>query len=277
LDGLRIVIDCANGAGYKVAPEALWELGGEVIKIGVDPNGRNINHKCGSTAPEALIDKVREVRADIGIALDGDADRVVIVDEKGHIVDGDQLMAVIAESWYRRGKLAAGGIVATVMSNLGLERYLKSIGLSLARTPVGDRYVVEHMRKHGYNVGGEQSGHIVLSDFTTTGDGLVSALQVLACVVSTGKSVSEVCSRFQPLPQILQNVRYAKGKPLEDNRVVKAIEGAQQRLGEGGRLVIRPSGTEPVIRVMAEGDDERLVSTVVGDICEAVKVAAQAA
>jgi phosphoglucosamine mutase len=277
LSGLRIVIDCANGAGYKVAPEALWELGAEVIKIGVDPNGRNINHKCGSTAPDALIEKVREVRADIGIALDGDADRVVIVDEKGSIVDGDQLMAVIAESWHRRGKLAAGGIVATVMSNLGLERYLKDIGLGLVRTPVGDRYVVEHMRKHGYNVGGEQSGHIVLSDFTTTGDGLVSALQLLACVVSTGKSVSEVCSRFEPLPQVLQNVRYANGRPLEDTRVRQAIEGAKARLGNGGRLVIRPSGTEPVIRVMAEGDDEQLVSKVVGDIVAAVKAAAQAA
>jgi phosphoglucosamine mutase len=277
LSGLRIVIDCAHGAAYKVAPEALWELGAEVIKIGVDPDGRNINYKCGSTAPDALIEKVREVRADIGIALDGDADRVVIVDEKGAIVDGDQLMAVIAESWNRRGKLSAGGIVATVMSNLGLERYLKSHGLSLARTPVGDRYVVEHMRRHGYNVGGEQSGHIVLSDFTTTGDGLVSSLQVLACVVATGKPVSEVCARFTPLPQVLQNVRYANGRPLEDNRVLRAIEGAKRRLGEGGRLVIRPSGTEPVIRVMAEGDDERLVNTVVGDIVEAVKAAAQAA
>ena len=276
LDGLRIVIDCANGAGYKVAPEALWELGAEVIKVGVEPNGRNINLKCGSTAPEALIEKVREVRADIGIALDGDADRVVIVDEKGHIVDGDQLMAVIAESWHRRGKLAAGGIVATVMSNLGLERYLKGIGLSLARTPVGDRYVTEHMRKHGFNVGGEQSGHIVLSDFTTTGDGLVSALQVLAVVVSTGKPVSEVCSRFQPLPQLLKNVRYAGGKPLDDSRVQKAIEGGKAKLGETGRLVIRPSGTEPVIRVMAEGDDEKLVNSVVGDICEAVRQAAAA-
>ncbi len=277
LSGLRIVIDCANGAAYKVAPEALWELGAEVIKIGVEPNGRNINHKCGSTAPEALIDKVREVRADIGIALDGDADRVVIIDEKGSIVDGDQLMAVIAESWHRRGKLSAGGVVATVMSNLGLERYLKTQGLGMVRTPVGDRYVVEHMRKHGYNVGGEQSGHIVLSDFTTTGDGLVSALQILACVVATEKPVSEVCARFTPLPQVLKNVRYANGKPLDDTRVIKAIEGAKQRLGEGGRLVIRPSGTEPVIRVMAEGDDEQIVQTVVGDIVDAVKAAAQAA
>jgi phosphoglucosamine mutase len=273
LSGLRIVIDCANGAAYKVAPEALWELGAEVIKIGVDPNGRNINHKCGSTAPEALVDKVREVRADIGIALDGDADRVVIVDEKGQIVDGDQLMAVIAESWHRRGKLAAAGIVATVMSNLGLERYLKDIGLSMARTPVGDRYVVEHMRKHGFNVGGEQSGHIVLSDFTTTGDGLVSALQVLAVAVSTGQPVSEVCARFERLPQILKNVRCAEGRPLEDSRVRKAIDSATAKLGQSGRLVIRPSGTEPVIRVMAEGDDEKLVSTVVDDIVEAVKTA----
>lgn len=277
LTGLRIVIDCANGAAYKVAPEALWELGAEVIKIGVEPNGRNINDKCGSTAPELLVQKVKEFRADIGIALDGDADRVVIVDEKGQIVDGDQLMAVIAESWHRRGKLSAGGVVATVMSNLGLERYLKAQGLGLVRTPVGDRYVVEHMRKHGYNVGGEQSGHIVLSDFTTTGDGLVSALQVLACVVATGKPVSEVCARFTPLPQVLKNVRYQSGKPLDDKRVRKAIEGAQQKLGEKGRIVIRPSGTEPVIRVMAEGDDETLVNTVVGEIVDAVKVAAQAA
>jgi phosphoglucosamine mutase len=277
LTGIRIVIDCANGAAYKVAPEALWELGAEVIKIGVEPNGRNINDKCGSTAPELLVQKVKEFRADIGIALDGDADRVVIVDEKGQIVDGDQLMAVIAESWHRRGKLAAGGVVATVMSNLGLERYLNSQGLGLVRTPVGDRYVVEHMRKHGYNVGGEQSGHIVLSDFTTTGDGLVSALQVLACVVATGKPVSHVCARFTPLPQVLKNVRYSNGKPLEDKRVRKAIEGAKQKLGEKGRIVIRPSGTEPVIRVMAEGDDELLVNAVVGDIVDAVKVAAQAA
>jgi len=274
LAGVRIVIDCANGAAYKVAPEALWELGAEVIKIGVEPNGHNINLNCGSTAPELLVEKVKEFRADIGIGLDGDADRVVIVNEKGQIVNGDQLMAVIADSWLRSGQLTAGGIVATVMSNLGLERYMKSIGLSMTRTPVGDRYVTEHMRKHGFNVGGEQSGHIVLSDFTTTGDGLVSALQILACVVSTGKPVSEVCNRFNPLPQILRNVRYDSGRPLEDKRVVKAIEGARLKLGDGGRLVIRPSGTESVIRVMAEGDDEQVVSSVVGDIVEAVKSAA---
>jgi phosphoglucosamine mutase len=271
------VVDCANGAAYKVAPEALWELGAEVIRIGVEPNGRNINLKCGSTSPEALADKVREVRADIGIALDGDADRVVIVDEKARIVDGDQIMAVIAESWHRRGKLAGGGVVATVMSNLGFERYLGGIGLSLARTAVGDRYVVEHMRKHGYNVGGEQSGHIVLSDFTTTGDGLVSALQVLATVVTTGKPVSEVCKRFDPLPQILKNVRYSEGRPLDDARVKSVIEGAKTKLGTSGRLVIRPSGTEPVIRVMAEGDNETMVATIVDDIVDAVRKAAQAA
>jgi phosphoglucosamine mutase len=276
LAGLRIVIDCANGAAYKVAPEALWELGAEVIKIGVEPNGQNINLNCGSTSPETLVEKVKEFRADIGIALDGDADRVVIVNEKGQIVNGDQLMAVIAERWHQSGQLTAGGIVATVMSNLGLERYLKSIGLTMARTPVGDRYVTEHMRKHGFNVGGEQSGHIVLSDFTTTGDGLVAALQILAVVVSTGKPVSEVCNRFHPLPQILRNVRYGSGHPLEDKRVVKAIEGAKAKLGENGRLVIRPSGTEPVIRVMAEGDDEQVVSNIVGDIVDAVTSAAAA-
>jgi phosphoglucosamine mutase len=274
LDGLRIVIDCAHGAGYKVAPEALWELGAEVIKIGVDPNGRNINDKCGSTSPGLLCEKVKELRADIGIALDGDADRVVIVNEKGQIVDGDQLMGLIAESWHTSGKLQAGGIVATVMSNLSLERYLDTLGLNMVRTGVGDRYVVEHMRRHGYNVGGEQSGHIVLSDFITTGDGLVAALQVLAVVIKTGKPVSEVTSRFVPLPQLLKNVRYASGKPLEDARVVKAIDAGKAKLGNTGRLVIRPSGTEPVIRVMAEGDDEALVSLVVGDIVEAVRLAA---
>ncbi len=241
LNDLRIVVDCANGAGYKVAPDALWELGAEVIKIGVDPNGRNINHKCGSTSPEALCEKVREMRADIGIALDGDADRVVIVDEKGCIVDGDQIMAVIAESWHRRGKLSAGGVVATVMSNLGLERYLKGIGLGMVRTPVGDRYVVEHMRKHGYNIGGEQSGHIVMSDFTTTGDGLIAALQVLSVAVGTGRPVSEVCQRFEPLPQLLKNVRYANGVSA---RAGAGQEGHRRRAASG--WAPGPAGHPPV-------------------------------
>ncbi len=274
LDGLRVVVDCAHGAGYKVAPLALWELGAEVIKIGVDPDGFNINKKCGSTAPDALCEKVREVRADVGIALDGDADRVIIVDEQGRIVDGDQLMAVIADAWKRRQRLAGGGIVTTIMSNLGLERYLKELNLSMHRTPVGDRYVVEHMRKHGYNVGGEQSGHIVLSDYTTTGDGLVSALQILACVVQSEQPVSTVCNRFEPLPQVLKNVRYTAGKPLESKAVQSVIESMRKKLGNSGRLVIRPSGTESVIRVMAEGDDEVLVNNAVGEIVEALRKAA---
>ncbi len=231
-DGIRAVIDCANGAAYKVAPEALWELGAEVIKIGVDPNGVNINKDCGSTAPEDLVRKVNEVRADIGIALDGDADRVVIVDEKGRTIDGDQLMAVIAEFWLKGGRLAGGGIVATVMSNLGLQRYLRDLGLELVRTPVGDRYVIEHMRQYGYNVGGEQSGHIVLSDFATTGDGLVAALQILAVAAQCGKPVSEICNRFAPLPQILQNVRYKKGQPLDNAGVQKVIDNGKSKLGE---------------------------------------------
>ncbi len=266
LEGLRVVIDCANGAGYRVAPEALWELGAEVIAMGVEPNGININKDCGSTEPDALCAKVKEVRADIGIALDGDADRVLIVDENGAIIDGDQIMAVVAESWLESGQLSGGGIVATIMSNLGLERHLQGMNLNLARTPVGDRYVVEHMRKHKYNVGGEQSGHIVLSDFTTTGDGLVTALQVLSVVAQSGKSVSEVCKCFEPVPQILRNVRYKSGKPLEDKQVISAIDEGRNALGKKGRVIIRPSGTEPLIRVMAEGDDETLVSKVVNDI-----------
>ena len=270
LDGIRAVIDCANGAAYKVAPQALWELGAEVVKIGVDPNGLNINKDCGSTAPKELIRKVNEVRADIGIALDGDADRVIIVDEKGNIVDGDQLMAVIAEFWLKRGLLTGGGIVTTVMSNLGLERYLETLGLGVARTPVGDRYVVEHMRQHGYNVGGEQSGHIVLSDCSTTGDGLVAALQLLAVVAQSRKPVSEICSRFKFLPQVLRNVRYKKGQPLDSVAVQQAIVEGQLKLGNAGRLVIRPSGTEPVIRVMAQGEDERLVKTVAANIVAAL-------
>jgi phosphoglucosamine mutase len=270
LDGLRVVVDCANGAGYRVAPAALWELGAEVISIGVEPDGFNINKECGSMEPAALAQKVREVRADIGIALDGDADRVVIIDEKGHLVDGDQLMAVVAESWKEDGRLARPGIVATVMSNLGLERHLAAHGLSLARTAVGDRYVLEHMREHGYNLGGEQSGHIILSDYSTTGDGLVTALQVLAVVKKQGGLVSQVCHRFDPLPQVMKNVRYKAGRPLEHAGVLSAIAAAEQRLDGQGRLVIRPSGTEPVIRVMGEGDDRLLVEEVVDGIVAAL-------
>ncbi len=275
LAGLRVVIDCANGAAYKVAPDALWELGAEVIKIGTEPDGYNINRDCGSTDIAALRKKVHEVRADIGIALDGDADRVIIIDERGEVVDGDQLMAVVATSFLQSGRLSGGGVVATVMSNLGLERYLNALGLSLARTKVGDRYVLEHMRSNGFNVGGEQSGHIILSDFSTTGDGLVAALQVLAVVRDQGRPVSEVCRRFEPVPQILKNIRTTGAVSLESAPVRSAIEAGKQRLGGGGRLVIRPSGTEPLIRVMAEGDDHTLVEAVVNDIIDALrKVAA---
>jgi phosphoglucosamine mutase len=266
LAGLRIAIDCSNGAAYKVAPAVLWELGADVVTMHNEPNGMNINEDCGSTHPLSLQKKVREVRADIGIALDGDADRVLIVDENGSIVDGDQLMAVIAQDWKESGRLAMPGVVATIMSNLGLERFLEDKGLDLIRTQVGDRYVVEHMREHGYNLGGEQSGHIVLSDYSTTGDGLVSALQLLACVQKSGKPVSEVCAKFTPVPQFLKNVRFAGGKPLEDKHVISAIDDAKDRLGKSGRLVIRPSGTEPLIRVMAEGDDKVLVERVVDDL-----------
>ena len=271
LSGLRVVIDCANGAAYKVAPLALWELGAEVFSIGVEPDGFNINDKVGSTAPDALIAKVRELRADIGIALDGDADRVLIVDEKGELVDGDQFMAVIAQSWQERGQLQGGGLVATVMSNLGLERYLGSIGLNLERTQVGDRYVIEAMRAKGYNVGGEQSGHIILSDFTTTGDGLVAALQLLAVLQQQHRPVSEICSRFEKVPQLLQSVRFKHSKPLDHKAVVQVIAESRARLGKEGRLVIRESGTEPVIRVMAESDDEELVAAVVKDITATIK------
>jgi len=273
-DGLRVVVDCANGSAYKVAPAALWELGAEVISMGVKPDGLNINKDCGSTEPAALCKKVREMRADIGIALDGDADRVLIIDEKGQAIDGDQLLAMVAKSWLGRGLLAGGGIVATVMSNLGLERHLDGLGLTLARTPVGDRYVVEHMREHGFNVGGEQSGHVVLSDYATTGDGLVTALQVLAVVIQSGKPVSEVCNQFEPIPQVLKNVRFRKGQPLDDQKVIKVIGESKGKLGKTGRLVIRPSGTEPVIRVMAEGDDAKLIGKVVNDIVDALKGAA---
>jgi phosphoglucosamine mutase len=270
LEGLRIVIDCANGAAYRVAPDALWELGADVVSIGVEPDGFNINEDCGSTVPEAFCRKVREMRADIGIALDGDADRVVIADERGHLIDGDQVLAAIAESWREDGRLAKPGIVGTVMSNLGLERHLQSLGLELVRTPVGDRYILEHMRQHGYNVGGEQSGHIILSDYTTTGDGFVAALQVLAVVQKQHKPVSQVCHRFDALPQVLKNVRYRGGKPLEHQNVQLAIASAQKRLNGHGRLVIRPSGTEPVIRVMGEGDDKAMIEEIVDGIVDAL-------
>ena len=266
LQGLRVVVDCANGAAYKVAPTALWELGADVVTIGNEPNGRNINLDCGSTSPGALQKKVHEVRADVGIALDGDADRVIIVDETGAVIDGDQLMAVIAESWVAEEKLRGGGIVATVMSNLGLERFLADKGLQLARTKVGDRYVVEHMRNHDFNLGGEQSGHIVMSDFGTTGDGLVAALQILARTKRLEVPVSELCRRFEPVPQLLKNVRFSGGKPLEDIIVQQAIADAEAELAGKGRLVIRPSGTEPLIRVMAEGDDEGQIERIVNDL-----------
>ncbi len=275
LDGMRIVLDCANGAAYKVAPSALWELGADVVAIGVTPNGININDGVGSTAPQALAETVVASGADIGIALDGDADRLIVVDETGTIVDGDQLMATIAVSWARQGRLAGGGLVATVMSNLGLERHLAAQGLGLIRTKVGDRHVLEKMRSSGYNVGGEQSGHIILSDYATTGDGLVAALQILAEVKRSGAPAGEVLHRFEPLPQLLKNVRFGGGKPLDDESVKAVIAQAEDELVGKGRLVIRPSGTEPVIRVMAEGDDPGQVERVVDRICDAVrKVAA---
>jgi len=274
LDGLRVVVDCANGAAYQVAPAALWELGAEVIALGISPNGTNINLDCGSTHPENLRAKVIETRADIGIALDGDADRLIVVDDKGQVVDGDQLMALIALSQARAGTLKGGGLVATVMSNLGLERLLAGHGLALHRTQVGDRYVVEAMREGGFNVGGEQSGHIILSDHATTGDGLIAALQVLAELVEGGRPASELLHLFDPLPQILKNVRFVGGAPLEQESVKAAITQAEARLDGTGRIVIRKSGTEPLIRVMAEGEDGALVEQVVDSICEAVRRAA---
>jgi len=274
LDGLRIVIDCANGAAYHVTPSALWELGAEVIAIGVEPNGKNINLNVGSTHLDAIKAKVRETRADIGIALDGDADRLIVVDEKSQTVDGDQIMALIGTQLAARGELRGGGVVATVMSNLGLERCLKGQGLTLERTSVGDRYVLERMREGGFNVGGEQSGHMILTDHATTGDGTVAALQVLAALVESGKPASELLHQFDPVPQLLKNVRFAGGKPLDDKTVKQAIADAEARLLGKGRLVIRPSGTEPVIRVMAEGDDAGEVEAVVDQICDAVRKAA---
>jgi phosphoglucosamine mutase len=272
LENMRIVIDCANGAAYKVAPAVLWELGADVVRIGVEPNGFNINQDCGSTAPEAMQQKVREMRADFGIALDGDADRVVMADEKGRIIDGDQILALIARSWASKGVLKGGGVVGTVMSNIGLERYLAGQKLKLARAAVGDRYVTEKMREGGFNLGGEQSGHIVLSDFSTTGDGLIAALQVLAVLAEEGVPASKAAHLYEPAPQVLENVRFKNGSPLDDKKVMSQIAMCEQRL-KGGRLLVRKSGTEPVIRIMAEGDDEKLVREVVKEVASLIREA----
>jgi len=276
LEGLKVVIDCAHGASYKVAPTVLWELGADVIPVGVEPNGTNINRDCGAVHPEALKNIVRERGAHIGVALDGDADRLIVVDERGQVIDGDQLMAVIAQSWGASGRLKNGSVTATVMSNLGLERFLQSCGIALKRTAVGDRYVVEEMRRSGDNLGGEQSGHIILTDFATTGDGLMAALQALAVLVQAGRPASEALRLFQPLPQYLKNVRYKAGAalPLDQASVKAAIKAGEAELTGKGRLLIRKSGTEPLIRVMAEGEDEALVLRVVGEICKAVEAAA---
>ena len=273
-DGLKVVVDCAHGAAYEVAPSAIWELGAEVIAIGVTPTGTNINDGVGSTSLETVKARVVEEGADIGIALDGDADRLIVIDEKGETVDGDQIMALIATRMQHRGSLRGGGLVATVMSNLGLERYLESIGLTLERTKVGDRYVLERMREGGFNVGGEQSGHMILTDHATTGDGTVAALSVLSSMVRTGKPASELLHVFDRVPQLLKNVRYEGGAPLENAQVKQVIAEAESELADSGRLVIRPSGTEPLIRVMAEGDDAVQVEAVVDRICDAVRAAA---
>jgi phosphoglucosamine mutase len=273
LDGLKVVVDCANGAAYEVAPSALWELGAEVVAIGVSPTGLNINDGCGSTDPELLRRTVIENEADIGLALDGDADRLIVVDDQGATVDGDQLMALIGSSWKRRGRLRGGGIVSTVMSNLALERFLAGEGMTLERTQVGDRYVLEAMRAKGYNVGGEQSGHIILSEYATTGDGLIAGLQILAELVASDRPASELLRLFEPLPQVLKGVRFDGGAPLDSAGVKAAIAAGEARLAGTGRLVIRKSGTEPVIRVMAEGEDEALVEAIAEEICAAVQAA----
>ncbi len=271
LDGLRIVIDCANGAAYKIAPTALWELGAEIYPIGVEPNGTNINAGCGSTNCTLLQQKVHEHRADIGIALDGDADRVLIVDEKGKLVDGDQILALIATHMQQRGQLSGDGVVATIMSNLGLERFLESRGLKLHRAQVGDRYVAQMMREKGCNVGGEQSGHIILTDYNSTGDGLIAALQLLLAVREQECSVSEACHLFDPVPQVMENVRIDGGHPLEDAKVQEAIAEAETELQGWGRLVIRPSGTEPVIRIMVEGDDEMRIRQIAQNLASLLR------
>ncbi len=274
LGGLKIVVDCAHGAAYKVAPQLLWELEAEVITIGNTPNGRNINQECGATDTKALQERVVAEKADIGIALDGDADRLIVVDETGARVDGDQIMALLATAKKEQGFLQGEAIVATVMSNLGLEKYLEKQGLKLIRTPVGDRYVVEAMRDGGYNIGGEQSGHMILSDFSSTGDGLLTALQVLSIVSKSGQKASEVCHLFDPYPQILQNVKITNGHtPLDDAGVKKAITDAEKKLANDGRLLIRPSGTEPLIRVMAEGQDQKKIQNIVSDLCAVIEKA----
>ena len=275
LEGLKIVVDCANGAGYRVAPTVLWELGATIVPVGIEPDGFNINRGCGSTVPGFLRDKVIEHKADLGIALDGDADRLLLVDERGETVDGDQILALIARSWRQAGRLQGGGVVATVMSNLGLERYLAKEGLKLHRTKVGDRYVVEAMRALHMNVGGEQSGHVIMSDFATTGDGLVAALQVLAVLVEVGRPASEVCSVFAPLPQLLRNVRFVGPSPLDTPAVKTAVAAAEARLGRKGRLLLRLSGTEPLVRVMAEGENEALVTEIVAGLCDTIEAAAR--
>jgi phosphoglucosamine mutase len=271
LDGLKIVIDCAHGAAYKVAPKVLYELGAEVIAIGVQPNGTNINKECGATATQLMQETVIREKADIGIALDGDADRLILCDEKGRVVDGDQIMALIAKSWNDSGRLKGGGIVATVMSNLGLERFLKTQGLDLKRMPVGDRYVVDHMRGNHFNIGGEQSGHIILGDYSTTGDGLMAALQVLSVIKTSHRPVSDICSMFKPVPQILKNIRYQSPAVLESIEMVNALSAAEEKMGTSGRILVRKSGTEPLIRVMAEGDDEIMVKAVVQELCDTVE------
>lgn len=271
LDGLKIVVDCANGAAYKVAPRILYELGADVVPIGVTPDGTNINKLCGATAPDILCERVVKHGAHLGIALDGDADRLIMCDELGQVIDGDQIMGLIAAAMQARGDLKGGGVTATVMSNLGLERYLKSKGLQLFRTPVGDRYVVDHMRQSGCNIGGEQSGHLILGDYSTTGDGLIAALQVLAVIRAAEKPVSEICRVFTPVPQLLQNVRTQSPVALDAQSMRDAIRSAEGLLGDSGRILIRKSGTEPLVRVMAEGDDAALVKSVVQDLCAAVE------
>jgi len=277
LEGIKIVIDCAHGAAYRVAPTVLWELGATVIPIGVTPDGFNINRECGAVHPQALQTQVVAHGADIGIALDGDADRLIVVDEAGAIIDGDQILALIACSWQKDDRLKGGGVVATLMSNFGLERHLRGLGMDLIRTQVGDRYVVEHMRSHGNNLGGEQSGHVVMTDYATTGDGLVAALQVLAVLTQEGRKASEALRVFAPAPQLLMNVRHELGaRPLDSDQVQSAIRAAETELGTRGRLVVRKSGTEPLIRVMAQGEDEGEITNAVTSVVAAVQRAAAA-